>query len=58
MDGWSLIAIVSIHIEIDSCVSVDWEEFTSTTEHNLSLLFFNPNKDIPVHASVVLWGDI
>ncbi|MCR9165948.1 MAG: hypothetical protein ACE37F_25340 [Nannocystaceae bacterium] len=37
---------------------VDWEEFTSTTEHNLSLLFFNPNKDIPVHASVVLWGDI
>ena len=37
---------------------VDWEEFTSTTEHNLSLLFFNPNKDTPVHVSVVLWGDI
>lgn len=37
---------------------VDWEEFTSTTEHNLSLLFYNPNKDTPVHTSVVLWGDI
>lgn len=37
---------------------VDWEEFTSTTEHNLSLLFYNPNKDLPVHVDVVLWGDI
>ena len=39
-------------------VPVDWAPFTSTTEHNLALLFFNPNVGIPVHVFVDLWGDI
>lgn len=37
---------------------VDWQEFTSTNEHTLSLHLLNPNKDIPIHAAVTLWGDI
>jgi len=39
-------------------VPVDWAPFTSTTEHNLALLFFNPNRGITVHVFVDLWGDI
>jgi len=39
-------------------VPVDWAAFTSTTEHNLSLLFYNPNRDVTLHAFVALWGDI
>ena len=38
-------------------VPTDWAPFTSTTEHNLALLFFNPNPT-PVHVFVNLWGDI
>ncbi|MCR9165544.1 MAG: hypothetical protein ACE37F_00825 [Nannocystaceae bacterium] len=37
---------------------VDWQEFTSTNEHTLAIHLLNPNKDIPIHASVTLWGDI
>lgn len=37
---------------------VDWQKFSSTQEQNLSLFFYNPNKDKPIHVSVVLWGDI
>ena len=39
-------------------VPVDWAPFTSTTEHNLALLFFNPNQATTVHVFVDLWGDI
>lgn len=39
-------------------VPVDWAAFTSTTEHNLSLLFYNPNVNTPLHVFVALWGDI
>ena len=39
-------------------VPVDWAPFTSTTEHNLALLFFNPNAGTPVHVFANLWGDI
>ncbi|MCA9652549.1 MAG: hypothetical protein KC501_21715 [Myxococcales bacterium] len=39
-------------------VPVDWAPFTSTTEHNLALLFFNPNRGITLHVFVDLWGDI
>ena len=39
-------------------VPVDWAPFTSTTEHNLALLLFNPNRGITVHAFVALWGEI
>lgn len=39
-------------------VPVDWAPFTSTTEHNLALLFFNPNRGVTVHVFVDLWGDI
>ena len=39
-------------------VPVDWAAFTSTTEHNLSLLFYNPNVNTPVHVFTALWGDI
>lgn len=37
---------------------VDWQEFTSTNEHTLAIHLLNPNKDIPIHAAVTLWGDI
>lgn len=39
-------------------VPTDWAPFTSTTEHNLALLFFNPNRAVTVHVFVDLWGDI
>ena len=39
-------------------VPTDWAPFTSTTEHNLALLFFNPNRGVTVHVFVDLWGDI
>ncbi|MCH9682857.1 MAG: hypothetical protein K0V04_15580 [Deltaproteobacteria bacterium] len=39
-------------------VPTDWAPFTSTTEHNLALLFFNPNADVTIHVFVDLWGDI
>ncbi len=39
-------------------VPTDWAPFTSTTEHNLALLFFNPNRGVTLHAFVDLWGDI
>jgi hypothetical protein len=39
-------------------VPTDWAPFTSTTEHNLALLFFNPNRGATVHVFVDLWGDI
>jgi len=39
-------------------VPTDWAPFTSTTEHNLALLFFNPNRGQTVHVFVDLWGDI
>lgn len=39
-------------------VPTDWAPFTSTTEHNLALLFFNPNRAVTIHVFVDLWGDI
>ncbi len=39
-------------------VPTDWAPFTSTTEHNLALLFFNPHRDTTLHVFVDLWGDI
>ena len=39
-------------------VPTDWAPFTSTTEHNLALLFFNPNRGTTIHVFVDLWGDI
>jgi len=39
-------------------VAVDWGEFVSTNEQNLTLFFYNPNQDITIHAFVDLWGNI
>lgn len=39
-------------------VAVDWGEFVSTNEQNLSLLFYNPNQNQTIHAAFVTWGDI
>ncbi|KKL28355.1 hypothetical protein LCGC14_2375990, partial [marine sediment metagenome] len=34
---------------------VDWRQFSSTNNQQLSLVFFNPNS-VPVHVFVDLWG--
>lgn len=39
-------------------VAVDWGEFVSTNEQNLSLVFYNPNTAVTVHAFVDIWGNI
>lgn len=39
-------------------VAVDWGEFVSTNEQNLSLVFYNPNAAVTVHGFVDIWGNI
>lgn len=39
-------------------VAVDWAEFVSTNEQNLTLFFYNPNAGITIHAFADLWGNI
>jgi hypothetical protein len=39
-------------------VAVDWGEFVSTNEQNLTLFFYNPNVSITAHVFVDLWGNI
>ena len=39
-------------------VALDWGEFLSVNEQFLTLFFFNPCQDQPVHVFVDLWGNI
>ncbi len=39
-------------------VALDWGEFLSVNEQFLTLFFFNPCQDQPIHVFVDLWGNI
>ena len=39
-------------------VAVDWGDFVSTQEQNLTLQFYNPNANVALHVFCDIWGNI